>query len=253
MWLPVRRWLGVTMTVTQENPGFLCWDHSALFLPPNHAFPSPSGHAAGVENHAASWRCGKNIAAQTLLVWSVSLSSNSSLALGKQWNPALHWVNFIPTGTCEHLTPSRGRRYCGNGLFLLIPLHCLQINPSHSQEGPLENTTLHSLLSHTPDSPSPHRPAFLPLPSLPHLKHNYSFHQPLFICVLPPRSCLFLGSRIVSRKGKKPHYFIRDFSVKSELKWEFFHGTSWGWYLSFIHSCAFHFFSKTHKFIRRDN
>lgn len=80
-------------------------------------------------------------------------------------------------------------------------------------------------------TPSPHSWAFIPTWTCfsipPHLKHNYSFHQPLFICALPSRSCLFLGTCFECRKAKKPHYFICDFSLKSELKWEFLNGISW--------------------------
>lgn len=84
---------------------------------------------------------------------------------------------------------------------------------------------------HSALPPSPHSCISIPTWtcfSVPPPFETQLFFPPAFVCALPPRSCLFLGTCFVHRKGKKPHYFIRDSSLKSELKQEFFRGTSWG-------------------------
>lgn len=133
-----------------------------MFLSPNHTFASPSGH---------SW-CGKPCCflkmrhkhCSSILTCLVCISQLRCLAgVRERRNPALHGGNFIPSRTCEHLTPSRGRRYCGDGLLLI---HFWFADKSQLGSGRAAGKRpLHSLLSHIPEVHPPL--ALLFCPSLP--------------------------------------------------------------------------------------
>lgn len=165
----------------------------------------------------------KKLQPRTLCVWSIFPCSISPLGLGKWWNPALQWVHFKQNSTCEHTTPSRGcRALCRWSLpaysLLFIDKSQLYEMCHRVRQGCCRT----SLCAHSLPTISL---LFCPCLLSPTLKHNYSFYQLLFIFALPLWSRLFLGKCFVYKKEKKPHSFICDSSLKSELKWEFCHGT----------------------------
>lgn len=220
MRLPVRGWVGVTVAVTRDNPWFLCL---VSLTKPWISIPIWTCSWGGKPCcFSKMWQKKKKKGSSNLtcLECISRLKFLTGIREAVESSPALR--EFHPSLWTSHSLswPQVLWKWalCVDSLTLFADKSQLQSGRATGKQ----NCAL---------TPSPHSWAFIPTWTCfsipPHLKHNYSFHQPLFICALPSQSCLFLGTCFECRKAKKPHYFICDFSLKSELKWEFLNGISW--------------------------